>query len=93
MLLGVALALAGEALGPGWLGDVVVGEGAADGRLAGGQVGGELVDAPAVIDEGLQAGAEVGEAEPFGLLVELTVVAAVDREAALDAEAAGRWRW
>jgi hypothetical protein len=43
------LALAGQLLAAGWLPDVMVGDGAADGRLGGGEVGGELGDAPAVI--------------------------------------------
>jgi hypothetical protein len=56
-LLGGVLALAGQLLAAGWLGDVVGGDSAADGRLGGGEVGGELGDAPALVQQGLQAGA------------------------------------
>jgi hypothetical protein len=51
------LALAGELLAAGRLADLKVGDGAADGRLGGAKVGGELGDAPAVLDQGLQAAA------------------------------------
>jgi hypothetical protein len=65
-------------------------------RCRGGvEVGGERGDAPAVVQQGLQAAAKVGEAQPSGLLVELMVVAA-DAEAALDGQAATQtscWEW
>jgi hypothetical protein len=48
-LLGGALALAGQLLAAGWPMDVMVGDGAADGRLGGAKVGGELGDAPALV--------------------------------------------
>jgi hypothetical protein len=67
---------------------VVVGDGGADGRLGGGEVGGELGDTPALVQQSLQAAAQIGRAEPPGLLVELMVLAAVDAEAALDEETA-----
>jgi len=89
-LVGGALALAGEQLPAGRLGEVVVGDGGADGHLGGGQAGGELGDAPAVVEQGLQARAQVGEAQASGLLVELMVLAAVDPNTALDAQAARR---
>jgi hypothetical protein len=53
-------------------------------------VGGELGDAPAVIQQGAQAAAQVGEAKPSGLLVELMVAAAVDPEAAIEDQATMR---
>jgi hypothetical protein len=59
--VGGALALAGKLLPAGRLPDVVVLDRAADGRLGGGEVGGELGDAPAVLQQGLQAAAQVGE--------------------------------
>jgi hypothetical protein len=37
-------------------------------RLGGGEVGGELGDAPALVEEGVQASVQVGEAQPSGLL-------------------------
>jgi hypothetical protein len=79
-LVGGVLALVGQLLAAGRLGDAVGGDGTVDGSLGGGQVAGEPGDAPAVIDEGLQAAAEVGETQPRGLLVERAVTAAVDAE-------------
>jgi hypothetical protein len=68
---------------------VLVGDSAADRRLGGIEVGGELGDAPAVVQEGVQAGAQVGEAQACGLLLEVVAAAAiVDPETALDREAA-----
>jgi hypothetical protein len=61
--------------------EVVVGDGAADGRLGGGELG----DAPAVVQQNVQAGAQVGEAQPCGLLVEVAAVGTLDGEAVLDA--------
>jgi hypothetical protein len=92
-LLGGALALTGQQLLMGELVEVVVGDGVADGRLGGGEVGGELGGAPAIVEQGLQAGAQVGEAEASGLLVELMVMAAVDPEATVDGQAAGQACW
>jgi hypothetical protein len=76
------LPLAGQLLSSWWLVEVVVGDGAADGRLGGGEVGGELGDAPAVVQQRVQAGGEVGEAQAPGLLVEVAAAAIVDGEAA-----------
>lgn len=61
-----------------------------DGALLGGALAlagqllaaGRLVDAPAVVQQGLQAGAQVGKAQPSGLLVEMAMAAVVDDEAA-----------
>ena len=92
-LLGGALALAGQLLAAGELPEVVIGDGAADRLLGGGEVAGELGDAPAVVQQGLQAAAGVGEAQAAGLLVEVAVVAAVDPEAAVDAEVARQTCW
>jgi hypothetical protein len=52
-LLGGTLALAGQSLVAGRLVDALVGDGAADGGLGGVEVGGELGDAPAVVQQGL----------------------------------------
>jgi hypothetical protein len=65
-LVGGVLALAGELLAAGWLVDLKVGDGAADGRLGRGEVAGEPGDAPAVVQQGVQAGAQVGEAQASG---------------------------
>jgi hypothetical protein len=96
-LLGGKPALAGELLVAGRLVDVVVGDGAADGRLGGVEVVGELGDAPAVTQQGLQAAAEVGEAQSSGLLVEAALLGVDDREAPLDNKVARRscccWWW
>ena len=89
-LLGGALTLAGELLAARWLAKVVVGDGAADNLLGGAKASGELRDAPAVVQQGLQAGAQVGEAQAAGLLLELAVTAAVDHEPALDGQVARR---
>jgi hypothetical protein len=75
------------------LSETVVGEGAADGCLGGGEVGGELGDASAVLQQGAQAGAQVGEALPPGPLLKVAVAPTLDHEAALDAEAARRTCW
>jgi hypothetical protein len=50
-------------------------------------VGGELGDAPAVVQQGLQAAAQVGEAQASGLLLEVTAAAIVNRELAPDRQA------
>jgi hypothetical protein len=47
-------------------------------------VAGELGDAPAVAQQGLQAGAQGGEAQASGLLLEVAAAAIVDAEAAAD---------
>ena len=84
-LPGGTLTLAGELLAAGELPEVVVGDGAADRRLGGGQVAGELGDAPAVLQQRLHAGAEVGKAQAAGLLVEVAVAATVNPEPTVDA--------
>ncbi len=84
------MALAGQLLAAGWLGDVVVGDGAADHRLGGVQVGSELGDAPALIQQGLQAAAEVGKAQAGGLLLEVALLAVGDGEAAAEDQAGRR---
>jgi hypothetical protein len=61
---------------------------AADGRLGGAKVGGQLRDAPAVIQQRLPAGAQVGKAQASGLLLEVAAAGIVDGEAALDRQAA-----
>jgi hypothetical protein len=66
----------------------VVGDGAANGRLGGVEVGGEPGDAAAVVQQGLQAAAEVREAQASGLLVEVAMAAIVDGEAAAEDQAA-----
>jgi hypothetical protein len=83
-LLGGAPALAGHPLGAGERLETMLGDGAADGRLRGVEVAGELGDAPALVQQGLQAGAQVGEAEACGLLLEVALVAVVDGEAACE---------
>jgi hypothetical protein len=50
--------------------------------------GGELGDAPAVIQQDLQAGVQVGEAQAGGLLVEVALVGVGDGEAAAEDQAA-----
>jgi hypothetical protein len=50
-------------------------------------------DAPAVVQQGLQAGAQVGEAQPSGLLVEVAVAAIVDPEAPVEDQAARQRGW
>jgi hypothetical protein len=83
-LLGGALALAGQPLAAGKLSEMMLGDGAADGLLGGSEVGGELEDAPAVIQEGMQASRQVGVAQACGLLVEVAVVGVGDGEAAAE---------
>jgi hypothetical protein len=56
--------------------------------LRGAKVGGELGDAPAVVRQGLEAGAQVGEGQASGLLLEVTAAAIVNREFAPDRQAA-----
>jgi hypothetical protein len=51
-------------------------------------VGGELEDTPALVQQRLQAGTYVGEAQPSGLLLELTVTVIDDREAVGEDQAA-----
>jgi hypothetical protein len=96
-LLGSVLALASQLLAARWLPDVVVGDGAADRRLGGAKVGGELGDAPAVVQQRLQTGAHAGEAQPPGLLVEAALLGVDDREATLNRQAARQtcswWRF
>ncbi len=87
------LALAGEQLPAGELPDVVIGDGATDDRLGGAKVAGELGDAPAVVQQGLQAAGQIGEAQPSGLLVELMVMAAVDLEPAPDDQTTRQRCW
>jgi hypothetical protein len=87
-LLGGVLALTGKPLPAGELAELVVGDGAADGRLGGIQVAGKLGDAPAVVQEGLQAAARVGEVQACGLLVEVALLAVGDGEAAAEDQAA-----
>jgi hypothetical protein len=76
-LLDGAPALAGQLLAAGRLPELVVGNGAADGRVGGAELG----NAPAVVQQGLQAGGQVGEAEASGPLVEVTLLAVDDGEA------------
>jgi hypothetical protein len=87
-LLGGTLTLVGELLAARWLVEVLVADGTADGWLGGAKVGGELGDAPAVVQQDLQARAEVGEAQAAGLLLEVAAAAIVDGETALDRQAA-----
>jgi hypothetical protein len=59
-----------------------------DGRLSGAKVGaswGTLQPSP---QQGLQAAAQVGEAEPLGLLVEVALLGVDDRETAPDGQSA-----
>jgi hypothetical protein len=79
-LLSSTPALPGQLLAAGWLRDLVVGDGAADRRLSGVQLGGELGDAPAILQQGLQAAAQAGEAQPPGLLFEVALAGIDDRE-------------
>src|SRR6266540_1623457 len=57
-------------------------------RVGSVEVSGELGDAPAVVQQCLQAGAQVGEAQACGLLVEVAVAATLDREATVEDQAA-----
>jgi hypothetical protein len=91
--VGGAPTLAGELLAAGELPKVGVVDRAADGRLGGVEVGGELGDAPTVIDKGVQAGAEVSEAQPSGLLVEVMAATVDDGEAAVDGQSARQGYW
>ena len=92
-LAGGVLALAGQPLAAGELLELMVGDGAADHRSGGVQVGGELGDAPALIQQGLQAGAQVGEAEASGLLLEVALLGVGDGEAAAEDQAARQMCW
>jgi hypothetical protein len=92
-LLGGVLALPGQLLAAGWLPDAMVGDGAADDRVGGVEVPGELGDAPAAVQQGLQAAAQVGEAQASGLLLEVAAAAIVDGEPALDRQAARQTCW
>jgi hypothetical protein len=88
--LGGTLALACEPLWAGERLQLLIDEGLADGLLGGIQLGGELGDAAALVQEGVQAGAEVGVAEACGLLVEVAVVGVGDGEAAAEDQTARR---
>jgi hypothetical protein len=67
--------------------ELLLGDGTADDRLGGVQMGGELGDAPAVIQQGLQTGTQVGEAQAGGLLLEVALLAVGDGEAAVEDQA------
>ncbi len=88
VLLGGALALAaGELL------ELVVGDGAANGRFGDVEVGGEPGDAPAVVQQRLQAAAEVREAQASGLLVEVAVATSSTVKLPLMVRAATQTCW
>jgi hypothetical protein len=73
--------------------EMLLGDGAVDYRLGGVEMGGELRDAPAVIQQGLQTGTQVGEAQPSGLLLEVALVVVHNGEAAVDDQLARQLGW
>jgi len=91
-LLGAATAALGGQLGLwGWCEAGLV-EQAADDRGGSGEFSGELTKA-LLLAARCKVGAEVGEAQLDGAVLEAALLAVNDRETAADGEPARRWRW